>query len=67
MEACPTGDCYVESSYLTLPGPISYSRVENQVPYLLFGDNDGEVAGYWFTEGWYTIYSKLHTKDNLDG
>ena len=67
IEARPTGDCYAESAYLKLSGPISYSRVENLGPYLLFGDYDGEVDGYWFTEGWYTIYSKLYTKDNLGG
>jgi hypothetical protein len=67
IEARPTGDCYVESAYLKLSGPLSYTRVENYGPYLLFGDYDNEVDGHWFNEGWYTIYSKLYTKDNLDG
>ena len=68
IEARPTGEgCYTESAFLKLSGPISYTRVENQGPYLLFGDYNNNVDGYWFNEGWYTIYSKLYTKDNLDG
>ena len=56
-----------ESMVMTLVGPVSTSRIENERPFSLFGDQDDRFNGMHLVPGDYTISVTPYSKDNAEG
>jgi hypothetical protein len=69
IEARPTAECRAtESTRMNLRGPIVViDRIENQAPYLVFGDNIGDIFGRDYKPGNYTISADFYSSNNLNG
>lgn len=66
-ENCPA----TRSARMTLSGPITYSRLENYEPFMLFGDkykqSFHDIYGRTLLVGQYTIHSDLYERKSLNG
>ncbi len=65
IAARTTGD--VGSVYIEITGPITYSRIENFMPYSLFGDSNGVFGSREFQEGAYKLTATPYTEPNGQG
>jgi hypothetical protein len=57
----------VGSVELTLKGPVTNSRVENNAPYALFGDVNGDYSGMILSPGSYTVTAQAFSLADMGG
>lgn len=60
---CINGPC-PGSVAMALSGPVSSSRIENELPFTLFGDQGGNFMGRSLTIGNYTLSITPYTQDD---
>jgi len=57
----------VQSAKLTMTGPISVTNTENEEPYVVFDDSNGNIHGRDWKVGSYEIKAKFFSKNNRRG
>jgi hypothetical protein len=57
----------IGSVKMQVEGPISYSRIENEAPYSLFGDINGTAESRIFPKGSYTLTATPYSDANGQG
>ncbi|HMB62316.1 MAG TPA: T9SS type A sorting domain-containing protein [Eudoraea sp.] len=60
---CKNGPC-PGSVFMALNGPVTSSRIENELPFSLFGDQNGDFVGQTLLTGDYTLTFTPFTQDN---
>jgi hypothetical protein len=62
-----TDPAIVGSVFMRLTGAVNASRTENEAPYALFGDKNGNYSGRMLPTGNYTMYSIPFTQSSRRG
>jgi hypothetical protein len=57
----------VESVSISISGPVSRNRIENEPPYMLFGDIDGDYFGQTLVPGSYSLHASAFSNNHLEG
>jgi len=68
IQVQPKGDCLIAASaQMELSGPRNFIRSENKAPFMIFGDDNGDIKGRGYIAGNYTITSSLYSESRAGG
>jgi uncharacterized repeat protein (TIGR03803 family) len=62
-----TNPSVVGSVYLKLSGPVNRTTTENEAPYALFGDKNGNYSGKTLSPGTYTLTARAYSESKRRG
>ncbi|MCS4435325.1 choice-of-anchor tandem repeat GloVer-containing protein [Aquiflexum gelatinilyticum] len=62
-----TNPSVVGSVYLKLSGPVNRTTTENDAPYALFGDKNGNYSGKTLSPGTYTLTARAYSESKRRG